>query len=229
MNPADPPDGLRLRATTRADGNLALHTVTADAAATAEAGHNRAAVLAPWNLAPDDLVTAEQVHGAGVATVGRPEAGGPARAGADALVTRIPDVALMILGADCPLVCLYDAAQPAVALAHAGWRGLAAGVLEATLDALAPADTTKIRAWLSACAGPCCYEVGEEVASRFPPEVVVRAAGRRPHLDLPLAVALSLPVPPTPLGGCTICGDTHFSHRRTGTPSRHALIASLTS
>ena len=137
--------------------------------------------------------------------------------------------AIMSLGADCPLVCLYDSTGPAVALLHAGWRGIVAGVLQRGMEVLAPARPEKVEAFLGACGGPCCYEVGEEVAGRFPEETLRRDRARATvKLDLPRAVEIGLGRRVTRIGpGCTICGGAAFSHRATGTPHRHALIAAL--
>lgn len=191
---------------------------------------NRARYVAGLGLDPARLATCEQVHGKTVQ-----EVHAPARFTAtDGLVTRKPDLPLMIIGADCPLVCIYDPAGPAgpaLAVVHAGWRGLAAGILTEAVRSLAPADPEKLHAFISPCAGPCCYEVGEEVAGQFPEEAVLRKSpGRNPHLNLHRAAELSLGIPVEPLGpACTICTETHYSYRRNGTAGRHALIAALRS
>lgn len=102
---------------------------------------------------------------------------------ADACVTSTPGTVLAILTADClpVLFCAGDGSE--VAAAHAGWRGLAAGVLEATVAAMrTPAD--RVLAWLGPAAGPRHYEIGVEVHDAFVSQD--RAAGRaftstRPH------------------------------------------------
>ena len=102
-----------------------------------------------------------QVHGITVAIepgIDEPEA--------DAAVTRMPGVVLSILTADClPVVFAADDGGE-VAAAHAGWRGLAAGVLEATVAAM-QTSSGKLVAWLGPAAGPDAYEVGEEVFAAF--------------------------------------------------------------
>ena len=105
-----------------------------------------------------------QVHGTTVAELGPlPGADEPQ---ADAAVTHLPGAVLAILTADClpVLFCSEDGAR--VGAAHAGWRGLAAGVLEATLDALA-VPPARVLAWLGPCIGAASYEVGEEVRGAF--------------------------------------------------------------
>ncbi len=110
-----------------------------------------------------------QVHGAAVLRL-RPEHGlpGAERVQADAIVSTMPGLGLAIQAADC-LPVLF-AAPSGVGGAHAGWRGLSAGVLENTVAALceeascAPQD---IHAWMGACIGPTAFEVGEDVLQAF--------------------------------------------------------------
>ncbi|GHU12160.1 laccase domain protein [Betaproteobacteria bacterium] len=105
----------------------------------------------------------EQVHGCGVVDAGVGTAGVPV---ADAAVTRTVGRVCAVLTADCLPVLFCDEAGSVVAVAHAGWRGLAAGVLEATVAkmALAPAC---IMAWLGPAIGPTAFEVGGEVRAIF--------------------------------------------------------------
>jgi|SRR5690606_28233650 len=85
---------------------------------------------------------------------------------ADAAVTRTPNTVLAILTADCLPVAFCSTDGNVVAAAHAGWRGLAAGVLEATVEAMDVAPGS-VLAWLGPAAGPDAYEVGEEVRDAF--------------------------------------------------------------
>ena len=205
--------GLTLRLTTTSDGDCT------DPA-------NLERTVAALDLIPEVIVTCRQVHGARVVEA----MPGVEPAEADGLVTREPLVSLALLGADCPLICLYDEEQPALLVLHAGWRGILAGVLEAGIHALDAGDHREVHGWISAHAGPCCYEVGEEVAARFPAEAVVRReAWARPHLDLRRAIEGRLDRRLQRLSKeCTICGRSYFSYRRTRTGERHALIAALT-
>lgn len=85
---------------------------------------------------------------------------------ADASVTSMPGIVLAILTADCLPVVFSAKDGSEIASAHAGWRGLCAGVLEATVAAMrTPANN--IIAWLGSCAGPQAYEVGQEVFDAF--------------------------------------------------------------
>lgn len=85
---------------------------------------------------------------------------------ADAVVAFKPGYVGVVMTADCLPVLFCDRAGTRVAAAHAGWRGLCAGVLEATVEAL-DCEPYEIMAWLGAAIGPQAFEVGEEVRSAF--------------------------------------------------------------
>ena len=154
---------------------------------------------------------AEQVHGIAVATDEQP------LAQADALVTAQHDVAVGVRIADCVPVAI--ASDAGVAMVHAGWRGLAAGVLEAALDAL---PGTPLAAAIGPCAGPCCYEVGDEVRAAF--GIATRTA------DLPALAEQRLRARGVErveqAGRCTIHDEAFFSYRRQGAAAgRNAGVA----
>jgi len=192
-----------------------------------EERESREALLA--RLAGEDLPVAwaRQVHSARVL---------PAHAGqcgeGDALVGRGRGLALSVVTADC--VPLLLAGPSGIAAAHAGWRGIAAGVVGATVAALGgPAGETV--AWIGPAIGPCCYEVGQEVAAQVAaasaPDVITAGPAGRPHLDLQLAVRRQLQaaglrqVHVLPL--CTRCQDARLhSYRRDGKAAgrNHAFI-----
>ena len=124
--------------------------------------HNRRQ-LTGWMGCPP--VWLHQVHGSRVAQVGKADLEGPAPQ-ADAAWTSEAGVAVAVLVADCLPVLLTTRDGRAVAAAHAGWRGLAAGVLENTVQALCQgtgAAPQELLAWLGACIGPRVFEVGEDV------------------------------------------------------------------
>lgn len=104
-----------------------------------------------------------QVHGV---VVQRVEAVQPDEPEADAAVTEVACVVLAVLTADCLPVLFCSDDGRAVAAAHAGWRGLAAGVLEATVAAM-PCAAASVLAWLGPAAGPQAYEIGAEVRAAF--------------------------------------------------------------
>jgi len=154
---------------------------------------------------------------------------------ADASVTSTPGSVLAVLTADCLPVVFAAKDGSEVAVAHAGWRGLAAGVLEATIAAMhtSPAD---IVAWLGPCAGPQAYEIGEEVfdafVSRDPRAHAAFAATRPGHwrVDLCMLARQRLADADTTAvhggGLCTISEPSRFfSHRRDGRSGRIATLA----
>ena len=107
----------------------------------------------------------EQVHGTRIVDAGEVAPGDrPPRA--DGAVARRPGVVCAIQVADCMPVLFADAQGTAVAAAHAGWRGLAGGVLEAAIDALSLPEG-RITAWMGPAIGPTAYEVGEDVRAAF--------------------------------------------------------------
>jgi polyphenol oxidase len=149
----DWPANSRVRAfvTTRALGDMALGAA------------GREAVR---KLVPADPVWMKQVHGIEVLDAGAPRADTGDIPVADAAVCRTPRAVCAVTVADCMPVFLADEAGSAVAVAHAGWRGLCAGVLEASLDALDVAPKHVV-AWLGPAIGPRVYEVGDEVRQAF--------------------------------------------------------------
>jgi polyphenol oxidase len=105
----------------------------------------------------------QQVHGTRVLAL---DSATPDGGEADACTTADTGVACTIMVADCLPVLFTDAAGTRVAAAHAGWRGLAAGVLERTLESFGP-DAAAVMAWLGPCIGPDAFEVGDEVRAAF--------------------------------------------------------------
>jgi YfiH family protein len=204
---------------------------------------NRRRVATVLGLAGLPWVTIRQVHGSTVVRVERAElAGGPPEAKpplaeADALVTGDEGVVLVVLVADCVPVLLADPERRVAAAVHAGWRGLAAGVVEAAVAALAAAGGRPGAAPARGgpAAGACCYEVGEDVrervAERYPAAAATTRAGR-PSLDLAAGVVEALGraglAAPRVAGECTIHQpERHFSYRRDGTTGRQAGIVAL--
>jgi YfiH family protein len=116
-------------------------------------------------LLPAEPLWLRQVHGRGVLVASSPQAGA-AEHEADASVTALARTVCAVLIADCLPVLLADQRGQAVGVAHAGWRGLAGGVIEAAVAAF-PCAATRLVAWLGPAIGPRAYEVGEEVRAAF--------------------------------------------------------------
>lgn len=171
-----------------------------------------------------------QVHGVGVAI--EPGFDEPH---ADAAVTSTPGTVLAILTADCLPVVLVARDGSEIAAAHAGWRGLSSGVLEATVAAM-QAQPAELVAWLGPAAGADAYEVGEEVFDAFSARDararMAFLATRRGHWKVDLAMLarqrlLDAGVTDIHGGGpCTISDPSRFfSHRRDGRGGRMATLA----
>jgi polyphenol oxidase len=127
---------------------------------------NRARVAAAMAVEPDHLITLHQVHSPDVVTLTGPLESRPR---ADAMVTATPGLALGILTADCQPVLFADPVAGVIGAAHAGWRGVKDGVLEATLTAMEAlgaqrSDTTAV---IGPCISQAAYEVGPEFVESF--------------------------------------------------------------
>ena len=225
--------------TTRAGGfsaapwdtlNLALHV-----------GDQPASVRANRECLQDHLPPAtdiqwlSQVHGTAVVEACR----GVPQPEADAVWSRLPGKACAVMTADCLPLLLCSERGDVVAAAHAGWRGLCDGVLEATVDAMgeAPGD---LLAWLGPAIGPQAFEVGPEVREGFlaalqhAPEVArcfVPSAGSPGHYladiyGLARYRLQRLGVSHVYGGGYCTFGDSErfFSYRRDGTTGRMAAL-----
>ena len=127
---------------------------------------NKRRAAAHLKLEEERLVTLYQVHSAEVVTLTDPAPIRADRPQADAMVTRVPNIALGILTADCAPVLFADAEAGVIGAAHAGWRGLAAGILEATVRHMEnqPGD---LMAWMGPAISQPAFEVGSEVRDAF--------------------------------------------------------------
>ena len=234
------PAGVDVGFTSRAGGvsegpfrSLNLGALTADAAANVAENRHRVVAAAGGDGAAATM--AWQVHGAEVREVDeRPapgrflEPGIEAFPKSDGLVTSLPARPLVLLTADCLPVAIARADGRRLAVLHAGWRGLAAGIVERGVEAVGG----RARAAVGPGAGPCCYEVGEDVAAvlrdRFGEDVV-----RDGRADLWLAARRALESAGAAdvevAGECSICGpDRYFSHRRDrGTTGRQGIVGML--
>jgi YfiH family protein len=177
----------------------------------------------------------DQVHGTSVADFDAADPAGHRVAPvADAAVTSRPGRICAIMTADCLPVLLTNRAGTVVAAAHGGWRGLAAGVLEATVAACAERAATPatLLAWLGPAIGPAAYEVGPDVVAELGPgDRAALAPGRPGHwlLDLyALARARLLTLGVEHISGGDACthGDSErfFSYRRDGVTGRQATM-----
>jgi YfiH family protein len=168
-----------------------------------------------------DWAQVRQVHGAEVERVEAPGDAGEA----DALWTTRRRLPLAIFTADC--FGLVLGAHGAVGVAHAGWRGAAGGVVARLRAAMSSSGHPPARAAIGPGIGPCCFEVGPDVAGEFPGHVTGTSWGTT-SVDLPSVLKGQLDgLQVWASGGCTMHEDGWFSHRANGTPSRLATIGWL--
>lgn len=176
----------------------------------------------PWTMT-------DQQHGTEVVRVDVPGAGDGVCG--DIAITELDDAVLGCWAADCaPLVMLGT--DDEFAVVHAGWRGLAAGVVDAAFAAFREPVAEVV---LGPAIGPCCYEFGDDDLAAVAAGVHTDAASvrsvtsdGRPALDVPAAVAaavrphgLELSI----IGRCTGCAHDGYSHRVRRDPQRHVVAA----
>jgi copper oxidase (laccase) domain-containing protein len=211
-----PDPAVRIVVSTRADGDFHL-----DADPLALAAARARLVGLPWTQ-PDE------VHGTHVLLVDRP--GHHDGAVGDVAVTDCAGAVLGIWVGDCAPVALVSAGGR-IAGVHAGWRGLAAGVLAVAVAAVRRAPDEPVQAVLGPCIHPCCYEFGATDLAAVERAVGGPAAGTTSTgllaLDVPAAVRAGLAVAGVALDDrstCTGChGDRWFSHRRRAERGRQVM------
>ena len=213
--------GAAWRFSTRADGDFHIGGEAHELAT-----RRRALMDGPWTWL-------RQVHGTDVVVVDAPGAG--AGAVADAAVTDRPGAVLAVHAADCLPILLR--APGVVGAAHAGWRGLVGGVVEATVAAMAALGAERIHAHLGPHIRTRCYEFGQDdlalVADRYGDEVQGTTGWDTPGLDLQAGARAALARCPEVLEvtvepGCTACEpERYFSHRARADAGRHASAVML--
>lgn len=213
--------------------NLGDHV--GDDPATVQANRQR---LAQW--LPSAPVWVRQVHGTRVLDASEAVDGIPREA--DALVTGSRGVVLGILTADCMPIVLVNHASSVLGIAHAGWRGLAGGVLTSTVDAMADraGSLGDWSAWIGPCIGPHAFQVGDEVRDAFLGQDPALARCFRkddaPHkwlCDMPaIARHFLLALGASSVTWCGLCtvedeAGRFFSYRREGQTGRMATVVWL--
>lgn len=173
-----------------------------------------------------------QVHGCDIA-----KAGAAAGLSADAVWADQPGQPCAVMTADCLPVLFADREGTCVAAAHAGWRGLAEGVLEATIATL-PVAPGRLLVWLGPAIGPRAFQVGEDVRQAFVQQCADDAAAFQPDGERWLADLYALARARLRRSGilsiaggehCTVSeGTRFFSHRRDGLSGRFASVIVMT-
>ncbi len=179
---------------------------------------------------PERVVRPRQVHGIGVAHA---DPGGELPGEADAIVSRVPGLCVAVVTADCVPILLAEESGRVVAAVHAGWRGLARGVIPQAVAALRGEldRPSSLRAVVGPCIGACCYEIDEPVIAALRPrfraelgEALRSASGDHALLDLAALARTDLVrsgLSGESIGGfpsvCTRCDAERFhSYRRDG-------------
>jgi YfiH family protein len=176
----------------------------------------------PWT-------TAVQVHGRDVITVEGPVSGPVGEA--DGIVTAASDTPIAMFGADCALVA-FSSPEGVIGVAHAGWRGLAAGIIPAEAASMRSLGASALEVAVSPMIHPECYEFGaadlDAVAALLGDRVRATTSSGAGALDLPSGVSDALDrvgaVRQATLGGCTAHEEGWFSFRARRQTERHALV-----
>ncbi|MCX7079701.1 MAG: peptidoglycan editing factor PgeF [Pseudomonas sp.] len=225
------PAGVKACVTTRAGGvslapfdslNLGDHVEDSPEAV----AENRRRLTDHFSIQPAWL---QQVHGIAVA-----HADPGLIATADASWSATPGIACAVMTADCLPALFCDRAGTRVAAAHAGWRGLAAGVLEATLDSLA-VPPSEVLVWLGPAIGPQAFEVGPEVREAFVQHLPQAALAFVPSLNVGRFMADIYSLARLRLaecgvtavyggGFCTVTDPRFYSYRRSPRTGRFASL-----
>jgi YfiH family protein len=213
-----PGTGAEVRFTGRAEGDMSDPTLSDSQMA----ARREVVVRGPWTCL-------RQVHGARVVFADR--VGGSDGAVADAVVTAMPRVPIAVLSADCAPVALASP-EGVIGAAHAGWRGLLAGVVEETVAAMRRAGATEVVAALGPCIHAECYRFGAGdlavLVERYGRGVSGRDRGGAPAFDLPAAVKVALDrcgaFVVHESGVCTACSPDHWSWRARGDTARQAMV-----
>lgn len=221
---------LHVVVTERTDGDQRPDRDTA-AGATGRAIRQRELTGSDWSMVAEE-------HGVGVVDLDVPAPSPQVLAAGDVLVTQRPDVHLAIWAGDCAPLVLCGASGTLIAV-HAGWRGLAAGIVNTAIARFDERDDTVARAVLGPCIHVECYEFGAEdllavAAGVGVPagEITGSTSDGLTRLDVPAAVAAALRrhrIDLDVVGPCTSCDERWFSHRARAEEERHALVAWTTS
>ncbi len=196
---------------------------------------NRVLLGSSIGIPPDRWVAPRQIHGTHVKTVYDSDAGKggvseeSAVSLADGLITSYKELALIVLVADCVPVLLFEHKCRVVAAVHAGWRGVLGGIAVSAVRKMRKyygCGPSKISAILGPHIGPCCFEVGHDLAKRFEEEIGQSVVRQREDdgyfVNLGKALSFQLEfegLKPNHIcftGKCTCCEDDYFSYRRDG-------------
>ena len=181
---------------------------------------NRLMVAAAAGVDAAGLRFCRQVHGTAIRRVDRFDAGSSEPA--DGMVTSSSGVVLSLLTADCAPIVLVG--ERCVGVVHAGWRGLAQGIVEEGIAAVGPVW----RAWVGPAIGACCYEVGQDLVDAFRARGLPVGRGRADIREAARAALLRAGVRRVQvMHTCTSCDRRYFSYRRDGVTGRQGTFVSI--
>jgi polyphenol oxidase len=194
---------------------------------------NHARLARALGYSTEQLFEASQVHGNTVLVLrGDDHPTEIRQRKADALVARDAGAAVGVRTADCVPVLLADPTSGAVAAVHVGWRGIVNGIVFEAIQTLAGENPGQVVGSIGPAIGPCCFEVGDDVAAQIADAagdgIVIRRGPQKPHVDLWRAVEHQLRRAGVStldtLGHCTMCDEQQFfSYRRDGARSGRML------
>jgi len=229
--------------TTRFDGDDPFNLADHVGPAADRAIERRRLLCRKLGLDFSKLTVAEQVHRGRVACVDAANVGRGAEgrsdtiAGCDGLVTAEVYTPLLTLSADCPLVLIYDPRRHAIANVHASWRALADRILTNAVGLMSErfgCQSADLVAAVGPSAGPCCYQVGDDLVQQLPDDLRPFASSEPRRFDLWNACRRQLTgaglsdANIQTIDLCTICDERFFSYRRQGSDTgRFALLAAL--
>ncbi|MFH0991839.1 MAG: peptidoglycan editing factor PgeF [bacterium] len=192
---------------------------------------NRELFFSQLEIEPSLVIYPRQIHSCRVESVTVPGPVGEC----DALITDRPNLALAVTIADCTPILLFDPERMVIAAIHAGWRGTAQGIVERAVQQMIEkysCSPSSFKAYIGPSAGPCCYEVGEDVASQFQ-AIFIQRRGERIVLDLKSANQFQLlrqglsqtniEIAPH----CTICNAQLFHSYRRDREKSGRMMASI--
>lgn len=194
--------------------NLGYNTEASDT----EVDHNFITLFSEIEWEKDQLALANQVHGTDIKYVSKP---GVFEA-TDGFVSDQSGITLGIRVADCAAILAGDPKNGVIGAFHAGWKGAAGNILPKGINKMIElgADTTEIQVYISPCISLNNFEVGEEVASKFPERFVDRSSFKKPHVDLKgflLWQMLNAGINQKNIDismECTVQDDRYYSYRR---------------
>tara|TARA_B100001559_G_scaffold319070_1_gene327544 strand:+ start:2053 stop:2736 length:684 start_codon:yes stop_codon:yes gene_type:complete len=176
------------------------------------------------NLNPNRIVNPQQVHSSNVNIVDKPGK----KPSTDAIISSTQSLVLSIQVADCIPLYLADPENNIIGIVHAGWRGIEKNIINNSIDKMIEqgADNKKIIAYIGPSIQQCCFEIGPEVAKKFPRNFQINGNADRSFLDLQELTKHILMKNSISLNNiisskeCTKCNnDKYFSYRNNGTKS----------